>query len=126
METAGVARMTVECGLPTNTMTAPRVGEAVPLRIGPPGANVRRVIEPPESRLMSLDQSTVKTIAHLARIEVRDDELDHLAGELSNIIKFIEQLAEVNTDGVQPMTSVAHLDLPHRQGDFFLVPKVVE
>jgi aspartyl-tRNA(Asn)/glutamyl-tRNA(Gln) amidotransferase subunit C len=95
---------------------------------------------------MSLDKNTVKAIANLARIEVSDDELDHLAGELSNIIHFVEQLAEVNTDGVQPMTSVAHIELPRRadvvadggypervlanaperQGDFFLVPKVVE
>jgi len=95
---------------------------------------------------MSLDKDTVRTIANLARLEVRDDELDHLAGELSNIMTFVEQLAEVNTDGVQPMTSVADLALPQRadvvtdgncrdkilanapeqQDGFFLVPKVVE
>ncbi len=95
---------------------------------------------------MSLDKATVRTIANLARLEVRDDELDHLAGELSNIITFVEQLSEVDTTGVQPMTSVADLALPLRadvvtdgncrdkvlanapeQYDgFFLVPKVVE
>ena len=95
---------------------------------------------------MSLDKDTVRTIANLARLEVRDDELDHLAGELSNIMTFVEQLAEVNTDGVQAMTSVAAMDLPRRpdvvtdgncrdkilanapeqQDGFFLVPKVVE
>ncbi len=95
---------------------------------------------------MSLDKATVRTIANLARLEVRDDELDHLAGELSNIMTFVEQLAEVNTDGVQPMTSVAAMSLPRRadevtdgncrdkvlakapeqQDGFFLVPKVVE
>jgi len=95
---------------------------------------------------MSLDQAAVRTIAALARIEVADDELDHLAGELSHILHFVEQLAEVNTDGVAPMTSVAHLDLPRRadqvtdgdchelvlanaperRDDFFAVPKVVE
>ncbi len=95
---------------------------------------------------MSLDKNTVRTIANLARLEVRDDELEHLAGELSNIIHFVEQLAEVNTDGVAPMTSVVHMDLPRRvdavtdgdcqdkilanapeqQDGFFLVPKVVE
>ena len=95
---------------------------------------------------MSLDKNRVRTIANLARLEVRDDELDHLAGELSNIIHFVEQLAEVNTDGVAPMTSVAHMELPRRvdevtdggcqdkilanapeqQDGFFLVPKVVE
>ena len=95
---------------------------------------------------MSLDKATVRTIANLARLEVRDDELDHLAGELSNIITFVEQLSEVDTTGVEPMTSVADLALPLRadvvtdgncrdkvlanapeQYDgFFLVPKVVE
>lgn len=95
---------------------------------------------------MSLDKATVRNIANLARLEVREDELDHLAGELSNIMQFVEQLAEVNTDGVAPMTSVAHLELPRRtdvvsdgnypdkvlanapesSDGFFLVPKVVE
>ncbi|MBW7849785.1 MAG: Asp-tRNA(Asn)/Glu-tRNA(Gln) amidotransferase subunit GatC [Rhodospirillales bacterium] len=95
---------------------------------------------------MSLDKATVRTIANLARIEVRDEELDHLAGELSNILHFVEQLSEVNTDGVEPMTSVAALELPRRadvvsdgncrerilanapeaDDGFFLVPKVVE
>ncbi|MDR3441339.1 Asp-tRNA(Asn)/Glu-tRNA(Gln) amidotransferase subunit GatC [Telmatospirillum sp.] len=95
---------------------------------------------------MSLDKATVKNIANLARLEVREDELDHLAGELSNILQFVEQLAEVNTDGVAPMTSVAHMELPRRRDEvtdgnypervlanaperidgFFVVPKVVE
>jgi aspartyl-tRNA(Asn)/glutamyl-tRNA(Gln) amidotransferase subunit C len=95
---------------------------------------------------MSLDKATVRNIANLARIEIRDDELDHLAGELSNILHFVEQLAEVNTDGIAPMTSVAAMTLPMRQDaitdggqvdkvlhnapeaedGFFTVPKVVE
>lgn len=95
---------------------------------------------------MSLDKATVRNIANLARIEVRDEELDHLAGELSNILHFVEQLAEVNTDGVEPMTSVAAMTLPMRrdaitdggqpdavlrnapeaEDGFFTVPKVVE
>jgi aspartyl-tRNA(Asn)/glutamyl-tRNA(Gln) amidotransferase subunit C len=95
---------------------------------------------------MALDQNTVRTIANLARLAVPEDEVAHLAGELSNIIGFIEQLAEVDTKGVAPMTSVAHLELPQRadvvtDGDcrdkvlsnaperedgFFLVPRVVE
>ncbi|HIJ37555.1 MAG TPA: Asp-tRNA(Asn)/Glu-tRNA(Gln) amidotransferase subunit GatC [Rhodospirillaceae bacterium] len=95
---------------------------------------------------MSLDKVAVKNIASLARIEVRDEDLDGLAVELSNILRFVEQLAEVNTDGIAPMTSVAHLELPRRsdqvndggyvervlanapeqQDGFFLVPKVVE
>jgi len=95
---------------------------------------------------MSLDKDTVRNIANLARLEVREDELDHLAGELSNILQFVEQLAEVDTDGVAPMTSVAHMELrrrvdevtdgnypekvlanaPERIDGFFVVPKVVE
>ncbi|MTJ84312.1 MAG: Asp-tRNA(Asn)/Glu-tRNA(Gln) amidotransferase subunit GatC [Telmatospirillum sp.] len=95
---------------------------------------------------MSLDKDTVRNIANLARLEVREDELDHLAGELSNILQFVEQLAEVNTDGVAPMTSVCQMELPRRADEvtdgnypekvlanaperidgFFVVPKVVE
>ncbi len=95
---------------------------------------------------MALDQSTVKRIATLARIRVPDTELDRLAGELSNIMGWIEQLGEVDTDGIEPMTSVAAATLPMRvdrvsdggcpdqvlanapghAGAFFAVPKVVE
>lgn len=55
---------------------------------------------------MSLDKAAVRAIAELARIEVPDADLDHLAGELSGILHFVEQLAEVNTDGIAPMNSV--------------------
>lgn len=95
---------------------------------------------------MALDKTTVRNIAFLARIEVPEEELEHLAGELSKIIGFVEHLGEVDTAGVQPMASVAELSLPRRadvvtDGDyqdkvlanapeaddgFFLVPKVVE
>ena len=95
---------------------------------------------------MSLDKSAVRTIADLARIRVPDGDLDHLAGELSNILTFIEQLNEVNTDGIEPMASVAAVTLPLRPDvitdggqseavlanapdkleGFFCVPKVVE
>lgn len=95
---------------------------------------------------MSLDISTVRNIANLARIEVPEGELQHLAGELSGILRFVEQLQELNTDGVPPMTSVETMALPQRQDavtdggcqdkvlanapesddGFFLVPKVVE
>ena len=95
---------------------------------------------------MSLDKSAVRTIADLARIRVPDEDLDHLAGELSNILTLIEQLSEVNTDGVAPMTSVSAVGLPMRKDEisdggyvdavlanapgkaegFFSVPKVVE
>ena len=95
---------------------------------------------------MSLDKDTVKKLATLARLDLPDAELTHLAGELTNIMQFVEQLGEVNTDGVAPMASVAHMNLPRRKDEvtdggypervlanapdamdgFFTVPKVVE
>ena len=63
---------------------------------------------------MSLDKNDVKKIAFLARIRVPDDALEPLAGELSNIIGWVEQLSEVNTDGVEPMTTVADMSWPRR------------
>ncbi|HIJ45014.1 MAG TPA: aspartyl/glutamyl-tRNA amidotransferase subunit C, partial [Rhodospirillaceae bacterium] len=58
---------------------------------------------------MPLDQTTVRKIAFLARVKVPEDELDHLAAELSQIIGWVEQLAEVDTDGIAPMTVVADM-----------------
>lgn len=95
---------------------------------------------------MSLDKATVAHIARLARIRVPDASLDGLAHELSAILAWIEQLNEVDTTDVPPMTSVVEMSLPWR-GDvvddgnirdqvlgnapetadgFFVVPKVVE
>jgi aspartyl-tRNA(Asn)/glutamyl-tRNA(Gln) amidotransferase subunit C len=95
---------------------------------------------------MSVDADTVRRIAHLARIKVADDEVEHLQGELNAILAFVEQLSEVDVTGVEPMTSVTPMEMkkrpdvvtdggdpeavlknaPAREGDFFLVPKVVE
>ncbi|PHZ83799.1 Asp-tRNA(Asn)/Glu-tRNA(Gln) amidotransferase subunit GatC [Paremcibacter congregatus] len=95
---------------------------------------------------MSVDKATVAKIANLARIAVKEDELEPLAGELNNILDWIEQLSEVNTDGVQPMTSAVDMSLPWRTDKvtdggyrdkilanapkaahgFFSVPKVIE
>lgn len=95
---------------------------------------------------MSLDHNTVRAIAYLARIRVPDNQLDALVGELSAILRFIEQLNAVDTEGVPPMTSVADLALPMRPDEVadggiperilanapqaidgtFAVPKVVE
>lgn len=95
---------------------------------------------------MPLDKDTVKTIAFLARIKVPDAELAGLAQELSGILGWVEQLNEVDTTGVEPMTSVAAMALYQRpdavtDGDCrdkvlanapqvamgcFAVPKVVE
>ena len=95
---------------------------------------------------MSIDKDTARRVAHLARIEVAEADLDGLAQELSGILGFMEQLTEVDVDGVEPMTSVTPMRLKRRQdgvtdGDqaeavlsnapdaregFFAVPKVVE
>ncbi len=95
---------------------------------------------------MSLDKATVRRIATLARIEVPDADLEPLAGELSHILGWIEQLSEVNTENVPPMSGGTDLKLPWRadavtdgdqadkvlanapdaQSGFFTVPKVVE
>ena len=91
---------------------------------------------------MSVDTATVRRIAHLARIAVADDEVEHLKGELNAILAFVEQLAEVDVEGVEPMTSVTPMDMkkradevtdggipddivrnaPATEGHFFLVP----
>ena len=95
---------------------------------------------------MSLDKATVARIARLARIYLPEEDLAPLAEEISGILTWIEQLREVNTDGVAPMTSVVGHALHHREdvvtdGDFqdavlgnapdsadgyFVVPKVIE
>ncbi len=95
---------------------------------------------------MAIDAATVRKVARLARIAQPEDKLDLLAKELSGIMAWIEQLQEVDTDGVEPMTSAVHMPLPMREdvvtegGDpekvlsnaprtkdhFFVVPKVVE
>lgn len=95
---------------------------------------------------MSVDAATVRRIAHLARIAVKEDEVPHLQGELNAILAFVEQLSEVNIDNVEPMTSVIPMKMkkrkdvvtdgeipdkvlanaPATEDHFFLVPKVVE
>ena len=95
---------------------------------------------------MALDRETVQRIAYLARIRVSDDRLDQMAGDLDGILDWVEQLSEVDTDGVEPMTSVADVLAPMRADNitdggcrhkvlanatepvegFFTVPKVVE
>ncbi len=95
---------------------------------------------------MSVDKDTVAKIANLARIAVSDDELESTAGELNNILDWVEQLSEVSTEGVEAMTSVVAASLPRREDKvtdggyrdqvlknapvsehgFFAVPKVIE
>jgi aspartyl-tRNA(Asn)/glutamyl-tRNA(Gln) amidotransferase subunit C len=95
---------------------------------------------------MSVDAATVRRIANLARIAVADDEIEHLQGELNSILAFVEQLQEVDVEGVEPMTSVTPMAMKKRKDEvtdggiaddivknapmtddhYFLVPKVVE
>jgi aspartyl-tRNA(Asn)/glutamyl-tRNA(Gln) amidotransferase subunit C len=95
---------------------------------------------------MSVDAATVRRIAHLARIAVDEAEIAHLQGELNAMLAFVEQLSEVNVEGVEPMTSVTPMAMKQREDvvtdgeiaedivrnapatedNFFLVPKVVE
>ena len=95
---------------------------------------------------MSIDKDTARRVAHLARIEVDEDRLEPLARDLSRILDFMDELNEVDVDGVEPMTSVTPMELKRRpdvvtEGDiqadilrnapdaregFFAVPKVVE
>lgn len=95
---------------------------------------------------MSIDKETVGRIAHLARIQVSEEDKLQLSGELSKILEMVEELNTVNTDGVEPMTSVVQMDMvkredkvtdggipekilanaPEETAGFFVVPKVVE
>ena len=95
---------------------------------------------------MSLDAKTVEKVAHLARIRLQGDDLSHFTKELNGILGWIEQLQEVDTKGIEPLSSVSAVTLPLRDDvakdggypelivrnaseskeNFFVVPKVVE
>lgn len=95
---------------------------------------------------MSVTPAQVRHIANLARIAMSDEEIERLAPELNNILGWVEQLGEVNTDGVEPLTAVIDQKLrlrddvvtegnirdevlanaPEAQHGFFAVPKVIE
>ena len=95
---------------------------------------------------MAVDRDTVIRVAYLARVKVPESDLDTLADELSNIIGWVEQLGEVNPDGIDPMASVVDMKLrwradevtdgaisdritlnaPDVQGGMFSVPKVID
>ncbi|MER5172280.1 Asp-tRNA(Asn)/Glu-tRNA(Gln) amidotransferase subunit GatC [Thioclava sp. GXIMD2076] len=95
---------------------------------------------------MSIDIDTARKVAHLARIKVAEDNLPELASDLSNMLNLMEQLTEVDVEGVEPMTSVSPQRLKRRVDEvtdgnyqdkilknapdaregFFAVPKVVE
>ena len=63
---------------------------------------------------MSVDATTVRRIAHLARVAVADDEVEHLRGEINAILAFVEQLSEVDVAHVEPMTSVMPMAMKKR------------
>ena len=95
---------------------------------------------------MPIDQTTVRRIARLARIRLADDEAPQLASELNSIFSWIEKLDEVDTTGIEPMTSVVEMKMkwrddtvsdgedpdgvlanaPRSEDHLYLVPKVVE
>ena len=95
---------------------------------------------------ISIDLKTIKHISKLSRISVDDKKAEKLAGDLNSIFEFIEKLNELNTDNVEPLTSVAETTLklrsdkvksknlrdqviknsPNENEDYFVVPKVIE
>ena len=95
---------------------------------------------------MTIDLKTIKHISKLSRISVDDEKAKKLAGDMNSIFDFIEKLKELNTDNVEPLTSVAETSLklrvdevksgnirkqvlknsPDENEDFFVVPRVVE
>ena len=95
---------------------------------------------------MTIDLKTIKHISKLSRISVDDAKAEKLAGDLNSIFDFIEKLNELNTDNVEPLTSIAETTLklrvdevksenirdqilknsPEENEDFFVVPRVVE
>lgn len=95
---------------------------------------------------MQVDEKTVRRIARLARIKITDDEAKSLEGELSGILNWVEQLGEIDTTNVEPMTRVVDQQLKKREDKvtdgeiaddilknapmvddhYFVVPKVVE
>ena len=95
---------------------------------------------------MKVDEKLVRRIAHLARIKVSDEDVQHLEGELTSILGFVDLLSEVDTSNVEPMTSAVDREMllradvvtdggypddivknaPERDDHYFMVPKVVE
>ena len=96
--------------------------------------------------MSNIDKATVAKIARLARIKIDEEKLEPLAGELNNILGWVEQLDEVSTDGIEPMSSVVDAKLrwredvvndgdkadsvlknaPNAEYGFYAVPKVIE
>jgi aspartyl-tRNA(Asn)/glutamyl-tRNA(Gln) amidotransferase subunit C len=95
---------------------------------------------------MAVDSDTVRRVAHLARMAVAEDEIEDLRRELNAMLAFVDELADIDVTGVEPMTSVTPMSMkmredevndgniaddvlanaPEREDHFFIVPKVVE
>jgi len=95
---------------------------------------------------MKVDKDTLDKIAHLARLEFDDKDSEKMIKDLGNILSFVEKLNEVNTDGVEPLTTMSHevnslredevkphlahdivlKSAPKKDADYFRVPKVLE
>ncbi|MFA4989218.1 MAG: Asp-tRNA(Asn)/Glu-tRNA(Gln) amidotransferase subunit GatC [Candidatus Omnitrophota bacterium] len=95
---------------------------------------------------MSIDKKTVEDVAHLARIELKPKELEKLSGQLEHILAFIDKLSSLNTENIAPTSHILPLsnvlrkdeprsslatektlkNAPEKQGDFFVVPRVIE
>jgi aspartyl-tRNA(Asn)/glutamyl-tRNA(Gln) amidotransferase subunit C len=95
---------------------------------------------------MPVDENVVRRVARLARLAIPEERLAPMAAELNGILQWVEQLSELDTDGVEPMTSVRPMRLyrredvvtdgfkaedivrnaPRSEDNYFLVPKVVE
>jgi aspartyl-tRNA(Asn)/glutamyl-tRNA(Gln) amidotransferase subunit C len=116
------------------------------LKMGMAGFMVRRSPHRTGKKTLALDPATIGRIARLARIRVEDWQAEQLGDELNSILGWIEQLNEIDVEGVEPLTGVANMALkmrddvvtdgglvdevlanaPDRAGSFYAVPKVVE
>ena len=95
---------------------------------------------------MKIDKETLNKIAHLSRLEISESDADQMLKDMTNIVTFVEKLNEVNTDGVEPLTTMSHeinvlredevkphlsheralKNAPKKDADYFRVPKVLE
>lgn len=99
-----------------------------------------------DQKTVKISEDTVKYVAHLARIRLKEDELKILAGQLQDILEFIDKLKQVNIDKISPMSHILPLEnvlrkdkqhkclsidklinqAPHKKENFFGAPKVIE
>jgi aspartyl-tRNA(Asn)/glutamyl-tRNA(Gln) amidotransferase subunit C len=95
---------------------------------------------------MKIDRETLDKISHLSRLEVNEKDVDQILKDMSNILTFVEKLNEVDTEGVEPLTTMSHevnalredevkphmdhdyalKNAPKKDADYFRVPKVLE